>query len=76
MGSNMKTFTEYLTESKKIYEFKVGIAGELPENCADSMESCLQKFGLESMSSPKKNTQSQERPIRSRYKIANALIMI
>jgi hypothetical protein len=62
MGSNMKKFTEYLTESKKIYEFKVGIAGELPENCADSMESCLQKFGLESMSSPKK-TPIQERPL-------------
>ena len=25
----MKTFAEYLTESKKTYEFKVGVAGEL-----------------------------------------------
>ena len=27
----MKSFTEYLTESKKTYKFKIGVANELPE---------------------------------------------
>ena len=41
----MKTFADYLTESKKTYKFKIGIAGELPEGCMDTMEQSLQKFG-------------------------------
>ena len=28
----MKTFREYLAESKKTYPFKVRVAGDLPEN--------------------------------------------
>jgi len=58
----MKSFVEYLTESKKTYEFKVGIAGELPEGCEDSMEMALKKFGLSNISQPKK-TPIQERPL-------------
>ena len=42
----MKSFTEYLMESKeeKKYSFKIKIAGDLPENCEDVMETALQKF--------------------------------
>jgi hypothetical protein len=28
----MKTFKEYLAEGKKVYDFKIKVAGELPEN--------------------------------------------
>jgi hypothetical protein len=42
----MKSFTEYLMESKeeKKYSFKIKIAGDLPENCEDVMENALQKY--------------------------------
>ena len=58
----MKTFEKYLTEAKKTYKFKFGIAGELPEGFADGCESCLQKFGLVNMS-PGKKTPIQKRPL-------------
>ena len=58
----MKTFEQYLTEAKKTYKFKFGIAGELPEGFVDSCESCMQKFGLVNMTPPKK-TPIQERPL-------------
>ena len=38
----MKTFKEYLAESKKVYSFKVKVAGELPENFADRLKSSLE----------------------------------
>lgn len=34
----MKTFKEYLTESKKVYSFKVKVAGDLPENFAEDLK--------------------------------------
>lgn len=42
----MKSFTEYLIESadEKKYAFKIKIAGDLPENCEDCMETALQKY--------------------------------
>jgi len=55
-------FQEILNESKKTYSFKIGIAGELPENCADSIKSCLEKYSVASMSAGKK-TPIQERPL-------------
>lgn len=58
----MKTFAEYLTESKKTYEFKVGVAGELPEGFADRMETSLKKYGVLKMSAGK-STPIQERPL-------------
>lgn len=58
----MKTFRDFLTESKKTYEFKVGIAGELPEGIEDRMETALQKFGLQKLT-PGKKTPIQERPL-------------
>lgn len=42
----MKSFKEYLTESAedKKYAFKIKIAGDLPENCEDVMETALEKY--------------------------------
>tara|TARA_Y200000002_G_scaffold41625_1_gene30274 strand:+ start:432 stop:992 length:561 start_codon:yes stop_codon:yes gene_type:complete len=55
-------FEKYLNEAKKVYEFKIGVAGDLPEGFADELESCLQKFSVASMSAGKK-TPIQERPL-------------
>ena len=58
----MKKFADYLTESKKTYEFKIGIAGDRPDGCEDMIETGLQKFGITKMSAGKK-TPIQERPL-------------
>ena len=55
-------FQELLNESKKTYNFKVGIAGALPEGCEDSIKSCLEKYSVASMSKGK-TTPIQERPL-------------
>jgi len=55
-------FEKYLAEAKKIYEFNIGIEGELPENCADDLETCLKRYSVASMSAGKK-TPIQERPL-------------
>lgn len=58
----MGTFAQILTESKKTYEFKIGIAGKLEENFTDALETCLAKYEVSSMSNGKK-TPIQERPM-------------
>lgn len=58
----MKSFKEILTESKKTYAFKIGIAGDLPEGLAEKLKSSLEKFSVETLSTPKK-TPIQERPL-------------
>lgn len=58
----MKSFTEFLTESKKTYPFKIGVAGDLPENFVDMLETCLEKYNLSNLSTGKK-TPIQERPL-------------
>ena len=58
----MRSFKEILTESKKTYAFKIGVAGELPEGAKNRMETALKKFGLIKLSSGKK-TPIQERPL-------------
>ena len=55
-------FEKYLAEAKKIYEFNIGVAGQLPEGFADSLESCLARYSVASMSTGKK-TPIQERPL-------------
>lgn len=40
----MKTFRDYLTESKKVYSFKVKVAGDLPEKFQENLKSSLEKF--------------------------------
>ena len=39
----MKTFKEYLAESKKAYSFKVKVAGELPEKFQEGLKSRLER---------------------------------
>ncbi len=50
----MSTFTQYLTEAAKSYDYKVKVAGALPEGFASRMETALQKFELAKMSAGKK----------------------
>jgi hypothetical protein len=56
----MKSFKEYLTESKKVYEFKVKIAGDCPKDCVDQMKLALAQFHVQSCSAGK-STPIQER---------------
>lgn len=39
----MKSFTEYLAESKKIYNFKVKVAGKLPEDFQENLKTALDR---------------------------------
>jgi hypothetical protein len=51
----MKTLREYLSENKKIYSFKVKVAGDLPENFQENLKKSLTKYNiltLEKMSTP------------------------
>jgi len=45
----MKTFKEYLTESKKVYSFKVKVAGELPEKFQEGLTTRLGRCGVMSV---------------------------
>jgi len=58
----MRSFKEILTESKKTYEFKIGVAGDCPPECVDKLETALKKFNLSNLTSGKK-TPIQERPL-------------
>lgn len=58
----MKKFTDFLTESKKTYTFKIRVAGELPEACEDRLETALKKYNVLNMSSASK-TPIVERPL-------------
>lgn len=58
----MNTFKNILLETHKVYPFKIGIAGDLPENCEASVKTCLQKYAIKSMSAGKK-TPIQKRPL-------------
>jgi len=56
----MKSFKNYLTESKKIYEFKVKIAGECPKDCGQQIKAALAEFHVSGVSAPRR-TPIQER---------------
>jgi hypothetical protein len=45
----IKTFKEYLSESKKLYSFKVKIAGELPEDFTNTFKMRLDRCGLKTL---------------------------
>jgi hypothetical protein len=51
----MKTYLEYLKESTedKKYEFKIKIAGDLPEHCEDCMKSAFEKYKISKFSKGK-----------------------
>lgn len=57
----MKSFVEYLIESSKTYEFRIKIAGEVTDEQMQRIESLMEKFGLESITKPKR-TPIQEQP--------------
>lgn len=40
----MKTFKEYLTESKKVYGFKIKVAGDLPEKFEETLKTRLERY--------------------------------
>ena len=58
----MKSLKDILTESKKTYPFKIGVAGDLPEGFNERLRLALEKFTVNSLSSGKK-TPIQERPL-------------
>jgi hypothetical protein len=50
----MSTFTKYLTEATKTYEYKIKIAGDIEKDFGSRMETALQKFEVQSLSAGKK----------------------
>jgi len=58
----MKSFTEYLNESKKFYSYKIKLAGELPENFVDDVKARLAKYEVASFEQVQK-TPIQKLPI-------------
>ena len=58
----MKSFKEYLTESKKTYDFRIKIAGDLPEGADSMMKTALEKYGVENYKKLSK-TMVQEHPL-------------
>lgn len=49
----MKSFKDYLTESKKTYDFKVKVAGDCPKDCSKKIKEALALYKVESCSSGK-----------------------
>lgn len=51
----MKSFKEYLIESKQTYEFKIKIAGDYVEGCENKIKQALDKFNVQSCSEVKRS---------------------
>lgn len=58
----MKSFTQYLTESKKTYAFKVKVAGDLAEDFNGKLKGALEKFAIVNMGKGKR-TPIQDVPL-------------
>ena len=58
----MSTYTDYLTESTKSYDYKIKIAGEPKDIDKNKLETALQKFEVASMSAGK-STPIQSLPL-------------
>jgi hypothetical protein len=58
----MKSFREYLAESKKVYSFKVKVAGDLPEDFSANLKSRLDRCGLKTLDETSK-TPVQKTPL-------------
>lgn len=50
----MKSFKEYLLESKQTYDFKIKIAGDCPEDCVAKIKEALSSYKVESCSAGKR----------------------
>ena len=49
----MKSFKEYLVESKKIYKFKIKVVGDCPKDCAEKIKLALSEFSCASVGTAK-----------------------
>jgi hypothetical protein len=49
----MSTFTQYLSESAKQYDYKIKVAGELDKDFANKLETALGKFDVAKLSAGK-----------------------
>ena len=58
----MKTFKELLLESQKTYNFKIRVAGDLPEGFEDNLKTHMQKFEVVNMGAGKR-APITERPL-------------
>ena len=58
----MKSFKQYLTESKKTYEFKIKLAGDYEKDAVNKIKEALAKYNVESCSAGKR-APIQESPI-------------
>lgn len=57
----MKTLREYLAENKKVYSFKVKVAGDLPEDFQENLKKSLEKYQIVTLE--KITTPVQESPM-------------
>ena len=51
----MKSFTEYLTESKKTYAFNIKVAGDVSKNFAEDLRGALGKFSIVNLTKGKRS---------------------
>lgn len=58
----MKTFREYLAESKKVYSFKIKVAGAIPENFETDLKSRLERCSIVTFEKIK-STPIQHKPV-------------
>ncbi len=70
----MKTFKEYLTESKKVYDFKIKIAGDFASEKESYLKTMLEKFSVSSFKKSGK-TPTQSLPLDF-PKIKNAEVTV
>jgi hypothetical protein len=58
----MKSFKDYLTESKKTYAFKIKVAGDITEEFTSDLKTAMEKFAVVKMSNGKR-TPITENPL-------------
>lgn len=58
----MLKFKEIYEQKSKTYSFKIGVAGDIPENFANTLETALKRFDVVNLSKTK-TTPIQERPL-------------
>jgi hypothetical protein len=49
----MKSFKEYLVENKKIYKFKIKVAGDCPKDCVEKIKLALSEYSCASVGTAK-----------------------
>ena len=63
----MKTFAEYLTESKQTYDYRIKIAGDLPPGFMAGFKEKLKQFDVVSMTDAKKTPVQKSLPDFPKY---------